>query len=125
MSLGAEFAELVQDLMTDFGSLLTWQHVVRVENANLGSVSTSTSDEAFRGAVVDPMRAKVFSDDAVARATTAVLIPGGSLTTDPKLEDKVALQPGRYLTVLELKAIYGPGDAGPPVLIAHLAAVVG
>ncbi len=127
ITLGQEFADFVADLLQtdgDFGSTMTWRHITSVENAATGAVVQTPSDETFRGGVTDPVRLHVFSDSAVAQATTAVVIPAGVLTSAPKLEDKVSLLPGQFFQVIETKDIYGPGDAGPPVLIAYVAAVV-
>ena len=126
-TLGQEFAEFVADILRtdgDFGSTMTWRHITSVENASTGDVTQTPSDETFRGGVADPVRLKVFSDAAVAQASTAVVVPAGALTPPPKMEDKVSLIPGQFMLVIETKDIFGPGDAGPPVLIAHVAAVV-
>ena len=126
-TIGQEFQDLVTDLLQtdgDFGSTMTWRHITSGEVAATGAVVQTPTDETFRGGVTDPVRLKVFSDAAVAQASTAIVIPSGALASPPKLEDKVSLLTGQFFQVIELKDIYGPGDAGPPVLIACVAAVV-
>ena len=128
MTLGTEFVELIQELISGedgIGSQMTWRHLTRTENAATGAVASVVADEVFVGAVTDPVRLRLFSETSVATSTCAVVIPVGAMATAPKLEDQVSVEPGRFLRIVELKAIYGPGGTGAPVLIAYAAAVVG
>jgi hypothetical protein len=126
VTLGQELAVFVREMIaTDglFGSTMTWRHIVRTEVAATGVVSEVATDESFRGAVIDPVRTKLFADATVAQASTAVIVPAGVLATDPKVLDQVAVRAGRWLRVLEVKELLGPGDGGEPVLVAVVAAV--
>ncbi len=127
MSLGQDFAALVAELLQQdggFGSTMRWRHVTRTENPATGAVTETTTDQVFRGAVVDPLRTKLFGESTLSAASTAVAaLP--SLPFVPSRLDRVEITTGRWLTVLDLKELYGPGDAGPPVLIAYMAALGG
>lgn len=129
MTLGQEFAAFVAELVNtdgDFGSTMVWRHVNRTETASTGVVTESApTNDTFRGAPVDPVKVQMFSDDTLAQSSTAILVPGGALTSAPKLIDRVALDGSLFHVVVEIKTILGPGDSGPPVTIAYVVALGG
>ena len=125
MTLGQEFRTFVAELLEQdgsFGSTMRWRHITRVEDAATGVVTPTNTESPFRGGVVDPVRTRLFSAATMQEARTAVAaLP--SLPFVPSTLDQVELTPGRWMTVIEIKEIYGPGDGGAPVLIAYLAAL--
>ena len=126
MTLGAEFRDLVAELLTEpdgFGSTLRWRHITRVEDVSTGAVTETPSDETITAALVDPIRTRLFTDSTLQQSSTAVLVPAGQLATDPKQFDQVEVSSGRFLRVVELKELRGPGETGSPVLIAWVAAL--
>lgn len=128
MTLGQEFVELVTELLTEddgFGSLLRWRHYVPVDDPTTGDQQLELdSEEAFVGAIVDPAKTRLFSDTTIATCSTAVLVPPAQLSAAPVLLDQVEIQPARWLRVIELKELFGPGGvAGSPVRIAYVAAL--
>jgi hypothetical protein len=127
MTLGQEFRDLVVELLTEqdgFGSLMRWRHYVAVDDPTTGDQGLELdSEEAFIGAIVDPARTKLFGDATLAVASTAVLVPPEQLSAVPRMLDQVEIQPARWLRVIELKELFGPGGAGSPVLVAYVAAL--
>lgn len=129
MTLGQEFRELVEELLTEddgFGSALRWRHYDRVEDPATGEVTTTVDSEvSFRGGIAQPLALKPFLSEAnLLQATCAVVVPAGQLVTEPKQNDEVEVATGEWLRVLEFQKVLGPGDAGSPVLIAYVAALV-
>jgi hypothetical protein len=130
MSFGNEILALVKELLAvdqdgdSFASAMRWQRITRAENANTGAVTeTAATPVGFRGAMTDPLRTKLFGDSTLQAASTAVVAAGDAFAFVPANLDKVEVQPGRWLTVIDMKEIYGPGGAGSPVLVAYVAAL--
>ena len=126
MTLGQEFRELVEELLApgddSFASTMRWRHFTRTEDPSLGTVTSTPTTVTFRGAVTDPVRTRLFGDATLQQARTAVLAPP-TLTVVPALLAEVEVSTGRWLRVVDVKELLGPGDAGSPVLIAYVAAL--
>ena len=56
-------------------------------------------------------------------ARTAVVVPTGALPWEPALSDQVEVAAGRWLRVIDVKELLGPGDTGEPVPIATVVAL--
>jgi len=126
VTLGAEFAELLQEFATEddgFGSAMTWRHIARVEDPETRLYTETATDVAIRAMLVDPVRTRMFSDSTVQQAMTAVVVPGAQLTTAPAMLDQVGVRAGTFYRVLEIKEILGPGDAAEAVLIGYAVAL--
>lgn len=126
MSFGQDIAAFVASMVqTDglFGSSLCWRHITRAENPATGAVVLTTAEQVFRGAVVDPLRTRLFGESTLAGAATAVVVPAGVLPWSPSLLDEVEVSTGRWLRVVDIKELLGPGDTGSPVPIATVAAL--
>lgn len=130
MTFGAEILDLVKELLAvdvdgdSFASAMRWQHITRAENAATGAVTeTPATAVTFRGAMTDPLRTKLFGDSTLQVASTAVVAAGDAFGFAPANLDKVEVKSGRWLTVVDLKEVYGPGGAGSPVLVAYVAAL--
>jgi hypothetical protein len=126
VTLGQEFAEFVAELLQtdgDFGSTMRWRHFTRTENAETGVVTETPATATFRGGVTDPVRTKLFGESTLLEARTAVVVLPGTLPWEPAMLDQVEVTPGRWLRVVDVKELLGPGDAGSPVLIAFVAAL--
>ena len=123
MTLGQEFADFAAELVNgEFGCTLQWRHITRTENRATGSVSETSSAYTIRAAITDPVRTRLFGDSTLQQARSAVIVlPGVPFT--PAMLDQVEITPGRWLGVVDVKEILGPGEGGPPVLIAYAAAL--
>lgn len=123
MTLGQEFADFAAELVEgEFGCTLQWRHIVRTENRATGAVTEASTTYTIRAAVTDPVRTRLFGDETLQQARSAVvLLPGVPFV--PAVLDQVEITPGRWLAVVDVKEILGPGENGPPVLIAYAAAL--
>lgn len=123
MTLGQEFADFAAELVEgEFGCTLQWRHVQRTENRATGAVTEASQTYTIRAAITDPVRTRLFGDTTLQQARSAVvLLPGVPFV--PQMLDQVEITPGRWLGVVDVKEILGPGENGPPVLIAYVAAL--
>jgi hypothetical protein len=128
MTLGEEFRELADELLTEpggFGSLLRWRHYDRASNPATGEVTqTSASEVTFTGAITTPVEVKkLLSDATLQRTQAAVVIPATQVATAPAALDEIEVSPGRWLRIIETAELFGPGESGSPVLVAYVAAL--
>lgn len=123
MTLGQEFADFAAELVEgEFGCTLQWRHIARTENRATGAVTETSATYTIRAAVTDPVRTRLFGEQTLQQARSAVvLLPGVPFV--PAMLDQVEITPGRWLAVVDVKEILGPGENGPPVLIAYAAAL--
>ncbi len=123
MTLGQEFADFAAELVEgEFGCTLQWRHVQRTENRATGAVTEASQTYTIRAGVTDPVRTRLFGDTTLQQARSAVvLLPGVPFV--PAMLDQVEITPGRWLGVVDVKEVLGPGENGPPVLIAYVAAL--
>ena len=123
MTLGQEFADFAAELVEgEFGCTLQWRRIARAENRVTGAVTETSTTYTIRAAVTDPVRTRLFGEQTLQQARSAVvLLPGVPFV--PAMLDQVEITPGRWLAVVDVKEILGPGENGPPVLIAYAAAL--
>lgn len=122
----AKWLSLAERLIHGGGaSTMTWRHVVtRTEDVETGAVTETTADQSFLGAVTDAVRTRLFTDAVLARTSTAIIVRPQDFTSwSPAMLDRVALQPGVWLPVVDIKAIQAPGGTSGPVAAALIIAL--
>lgn len=123
MTLGQEFADFAAELVNgEFGCTLQWRHITRTENRVTGAVAETSATYTIRAAINDPVRTRLFGDSTLQQARSAVIVLP-SVPFAPAVLDQVEITPGRWLGVVDVKEMFGPGENGPPVLIAYAAAL--
>lgn len=123
MTLGQEFADFAAELVNgEFGCTLQWRHITRTENRATGAVTEASSTYTIRAAITDPVRTRLFGESTLQQTRSAVLVLPG-VPFAPAVLDQVEVSPGRWLGVVDVKELFGPGENGPPVLIAYAAAL--
>lgn len=127
MTLGEDFLNLASELITkgSFGSLVNYVAVTREEDPETGVVTVTEADPApIRVAFSEPGETTLFSQETLAVADAIVIMPGNAMAAAPALLDKIEVTTGSWMKITEVKRIYGPGESGPPVVVAYQLALV-
>jgi hypothetical protein len=122
----SEWVQMAADMLGDpeLTSTLRWRHITRTENASTGGVTETPVEQSFRGAMVEPVRTRMFSESTLARSTTGVLLrPQSFASWVPEILDQVEVEAGKWLRVVDIKKVTAPGGAGLPVQVIWIAAL--
>ncbi|MFY9345573.1 MAG: hypothetical protein WAT39_23990 [Planctomycetota bacterium] len=121
-----EWIAMAEEMLHDpeLGSTMRWKRITRTENPATGEVTQQTAIASFMGALVEPVKLRLFSDSTLASASTAVLArPQDFPSWTPTNLDEVEIATNQWLRVLEIKTVSAPGGTAAPVPVLIIAAL--